>query len=717
MEIKLLNCNEIINIYSKYGFTYEKTNTYNDILIFTIQSGHYHNADIINLDHPNNIENLEKAFEEYSSAGYACIKRKYESIEKVRTSLFDGFFSVKNTKKHLQREYESHVKQIIGSFPDGSKYTYIDSTYLINNQIGEKNVVEEIACRLNENKPILFIVEAAAGFGKTCTAYELLSNIIKSEKSIIPLFSELSRNRQAKIFHYVLLDEIDRSFPNLNSQLVKDQILNGKVPVILDGFDELLHDSNQKDETKLSSTYNTEPMLKTISELLKDSAKIILTTRRTALFDGNDFTDWVEEHTELFDIFRIKINEPTISDWIPHDRFQKLSNVNYPISKLNNPVLLSYLRFINDVDFENCIADPQLIVDKYFESMLERERKRQDLQILPEDQSKILKEIAQYFIVNNYTSEEKEFLHLHIEEKFETFLESTRKYYQPEDRPTIDELINKLTSHALLDRNGATENKIGFVNDFVLGHYVVPNILETDEWIGDKIFIEPAVIATTPTSDYKREQLWEALDTYFHLEDDLSQKVSISLKLKSGILFDLSDALLDRVSINSIELGSNIIQNFTFYNCIFKDVLFNLNNFDSVAFVECKFFNSKIKGSCQSLSEMGCIGQDDEFYTLLNNLDTNSESDYSDETPLLFNFNEVDIYILEKFWPKGRPTFYKHRHHNAICGNSRVRLSDLIRSIKNLKKMKILLTPDKEDFYELNINHITSIKTALGKND
>ncbi|MFV5589872.1 NACHT domain-containing protein [Acinetobacter variabilis] len=709
----MLNRNEIITIYQKYGFNYEKNSDYKDVLVFTLQSGHYHNADIINLAHPNNIDNLEKAFDEYSEAGYACIKRKYDSIDNVKNSLFDGFFSVKNTKKHLKREYDSHVKQIIGSFPDGSTYKYIDSTYEINNKIGEKNVVEEISTRLNENKPILFIIEAAAGFGKTCTAYELLSNIINNEKNMIPLFSELSRNRQAKIFHYVLLDEIDRSFPNLNSQLVKDQILNGKVPVILDGFDELLHDPNQKDETKLSATYNTEPMLKTISDLLKDSAKIILTTRRTALFDGNDFTEWVEEHNELFDIYRIKINEPTITDWLPNERFQKLKQTNYPILKLNNPVLLSYLRFINDQEFETCIADPQLIVDKYFLSMLERERKRQDLQILPEDQSKILQEIAQYLISNNYTAEEKEFLHIYIEEKFEQFLEGIRKYYQAEDRPTIDELINKLTSHALLDRSGMTENKIGFVNDFVLGHYVVPNILDTQEWIGDKIFIEPAVLATTPTSEDKRAHLWKALETYFHLEDDLNFKVNISIKLINGVFFPLEDAFIDRISINNITLGTDPVRNFTFYNCTFTNVSFNLDNFDTVVFVECKFFNSTVTGSCESLSKMGCSGQDDEFFNLLDHLDKEEELEVDDT----LNLNEIEIYILEKFWPKGRSTFHKHRHHNFICGNSRFKLTELISSIKNLKRRKILLTPVKEDFYELNIENINLIKTALGKND
>lgn len=710
-----LNRSEVISIYQNYGFSYERQANYDDILVFTIQSGHYHNADIISLETSANDEQIEIVFDKYSNAGYACIKRKYESVESVKSSLFNGFFSVKNTKKHLKREYESHVKQIIGSLPDGSEYKYIESTYEINSKVGEKSVVQEISGRLNEEKPILFIIEAAAGFGKTCTAFELLYEIIENERSMVPLFSELSRNRQAKIFHYVLLDEIDRSFPNLSSQLVKDQILNGRVPVILDGFDELLHDPNKSDETKLSHAYNTEPMLKTISDLLTNSSKIILTTRRTALFDGDDFSDWVEEHSELFDIYRIKINEPTITDWIPFDRYNQLQQTSYPISQLNNPVLLSYIRFISDEKFDNCIAEPQLIVDQYFTSMLERERKRQDLQILPDDQSRILKNIAQYFIENNYTSEEKEFLHLHLEESFENFLEGVRKYYQAEDRPSIDELINKLTSHALLDRASINEDKIGFVNDFVLGHFVIPNITDNDEWVGDKIFIEPAVTAATPTDEMKRISLWNSLKTYFELEDDLAFKVGVAIKLNNRICFDLKDSIIYRVSINDITLGTNLVDNFTFYNCTFKNVNFNLDNFKNVNFVECKFFESVVTGICDSLNELGCSGVEDSFYTLLALSNDSSEIDTSSDcTP----FSEIDIYILEKFWPRGRPTFEKHRHRGTIYSQGKkYSQPELIKSIKKLKKQRILLTPDKEDFYELNIEKINLIKKVLGKSE
>ncbi|MCA4435093.1 NACHT domain-containing NTPase [Acinetobacter baumannii] len=712
----MLNRNEIIDIYKSYGFIFERTSDYNNILIFTIQSGHYHNADIIDLDYPNNSSAYEKAFEDYSSAGYACIKRKFKNIESVKEGLFEGFFSVENTKNHLKKEYETHVNQIIRSFPENSEYKYINSTYDINNKKGELNPIVEITNRLNEKKPILFIIEAAAGFGKTCTAYEILNHIVTKENNMVPLFSELSRNRQAKIFHYVLLDEIDRSFPNLKSQLVKDQILKGKVPVILDGFDELLHNPN-KHEHNNSSTYNTEPMLKTISDLLTESAKIILTSRRTALFDGDDFAEWVDEHKSMFDIYRIKINEPTITDWLPQERFQKLNRTNYPILKLNNPVLLSYLRFISDDEYTNCIENPELIIDKYFLSMLERERKRQALQLLPAEQSLILKSIAQYFIENNYTTEDKEFLHLHIEDKFEMLLENARKYYQTEDRPSTNELINKLTSHALLDRSGNSEERIGFVNDFVLGHYVVPNIIETEDWLGDKIFIEPAVTATTPTCEDKRNELWESLGTYFYLEDsDLNLKVTSSMKLKSGIFFDLTNQLLDRVNISNLTLGenTNYVKNFTFYNCMFTNVEFYLDNFTDVAFVESKFFDCNYNGYSSSLIEMGCTGQDDIFYDFITNLNKDNEKieGNSEDT-----FNEIELSILDKFWPKGSSSLHKHRHHNAICGYSKYSLTDLIKNLKQLKRRKILLTPDKEDFYEINFEFLPLIKDALGKND
>ena len=95
------------------------------------------------------------------------------------------------------------------------------------------------------------------------------------------------------------LMKLIEAFLDLNSNLVKAEVQNGNVPIILDGFDELLHRTNE-------NTYeNTEPMLSTIGELLKKHAKIILTTRRTAIFDGDEFHNWMDEHSDDFKIIRV----------------------------------------------------------------------------------------------------------------------------------------------------------------------------------------------------------------------------------------------------------------------------------------------------------------------------------------------------------------------------------------------------------------------------
>jgi hypothetical protein len=138
--------------------------------------------------------------------------KKYNTYEEAHKELFDGFFSVETTKERLIKDYKIFTDAIVKIHSSTASYSYINSKYYINGSEGDLNVVSEILDRININKPMLFLIEAAAGFGKTCTAYELLLELVTKNIGKIPLFSELSRNRQAKIFRYVLLDEIDRSF-------------------------------------------------------------------------------------------------------------------------------------------------------------------------------------------------------------------------------------------------------------------------------------------------------------------------------------------------------------------------------------------------------------------------------------------------------------------------------------------------------------------------
>lgn len=709
----MLNSSEVARIYKNYGFKLEVSNNKN-ILVFTLQNGHYHNADIINTGQ-GKLEEIKDVFDNFTRMGFACKIRDYKNNEEVQKGLFDGFFSVKNTKKYLDREYNNHVSQILDSLPENSEYNYINTTYKINNKVGESTVIREITDRLSEKKPILFLIEAAAGFGKTCTAYELLVSFTRSDLSIVPLFSELSRNRQAKIFHYVLLDEIDRSFPSLQSSLVKEQIKSGKVPVILDGFDELLL-NGKMDEESLEQAYNMEPMLNTISELLIDSAKIVLTTRRTAIFDGDDFHEWVNQHVDKFEIIRIKLNEPTISEWLPASRLEKLNRVEFPIQKLNNPVLLSYLRFISENEFDQFIQNPEEIVERYFKTMFERERKRQDLMLLPEQQYKILKEIAEYFISNNCTSEQKEVISNHIQRKFTPLLEESRRIYSAENRPTLEELLNKLTSHALLDRATNAEANIGFVNEFVLGNFVSDIIQESNssEWLGDEIFIEPAILAATPKSKPIRQSLWNALQFFLDLTDRPNLSIPISIKLTGSINFALKENSASSLNIENILIGESPISDFLFMDCIFFNCIFDNVNLTNVTFSNCKFYNCQYTNESDSIYEVGCLGNnDDVYFSYITNLNKSIEVENQESDDI---FQPVEIYILEKFWPVGSTSSFKHRHHNKICSlNHQFKFIEIILGIKSLRKRKILLEPDKTDFYELNYDHIIDIKTALGR--
>lgn len=353
---------KLTEIYKRYGFEMAKTYEKEQILVFTIKNGYFDNADIVKLAEESN---SDAAFKCFSDAGYACSIRTVLTAEQAEEQLFKGFFSVDSILARLKNDYIRFTEGIVAPYSETARYKYINAPYQINGRTGISTPADEIASRLGAKKPTLFLVEAAAGFGKTCTAYELLHLLIERGE-YLPLFSELSRDRQAVIFRYILLSEIDRSFPVLSSRLVQTEMKNGRVITILDGFDELLRKSEDGGDFE-----NKEPMLETIGEVLTGSAKIILTTRRTVLFEGDAFHNWVEKHSEEFDLIKIRISEPQVKDWLPDFRLDTLRNTGLNIENIANPVLLSYLRCISDDDFNQVSSTPQLLVEKYFEFMLD----------------------------------------------------------------------------------------------------------------------------------------------------------------------------------------------------------------------------------------------------------------------------------------------------------------------------------------------------------
>lgn len=693
------------SIYESYGFEFAGTFSDEKILVFTIKNGYFDNADIVAL---TSDVNTDEIFNQFSRMKYACTVRFFSSLKQVEDQLFTGFFSVSTILDKLNSNYEKFTTALVKPFSEHAEYKYINVKYSINGKAGDTSPYDEVITRLDQDKPVLFLIEAAAGFGKTCTAYELVKKIIEGKK-YLPFFSELSRNRKARIFRYILLDEIDRTFPILKSKLVQAEITSGRVITILDGFDELLHKNEDTSDFE-----NSESMLETIGEYLTGNAKIVLTTRRTVLFEGDAFYDWVENHKEEFDLVTIKLSEPEVRDWIVPDRLAALEQTELDINNISNPVLLSYLRCIPDDLFTKVLLNPSSIVDSYFGFMLERERERQDLRIDIIKQQIILDDICEDMHKYGYTSEHREYIVDNILMKNIEIIEDSLSYYSTAEKPSKEEIANKLASHALLDRSTTESNKIGFINEFVLGHFVARNILKNKEWLSDDLrFIEPAVISYQPRTQLHKTQLLSALEQSLEFLN-YSAKIDVNVRLSRHINYPLINGECESVYFNGVLIGEKEIENFQFNECTFLNCIFDISNIKNVTFLNSKFYDGKVIGvPSGNIYVLGSNG-DSEFNSALNNI-LEKETDQNQE--ISSKEDDAEVYILEKFWPTGREGIaYKHRPIKGLCqATAQFKPNELFSAIDRLKRKNILVDPRNLQFAEINLAEIQNIRRILGK--
>jgi hypothetical protein len=693
-------------IYKQYGFELAKTYEEDDVLVFTLKTGYFDNADIVPL---SNESNTQKAFDEFQKIGFACTIRTIKSPEQAEIELFNGFFSVDSILQRLGNDYKKFTSNIVIQYSENAAYRYINAPYQINSKPGSTSPTDEIISRLENEKPTLFLIEAAAGFGKTCTAYELVNELIK-RKSQLPFFSELSRNRQAVIFRHILLDEIDNKFPTLNSKLVQSEMKNGRVITILDGFDELLRKSEEGNEFQ-----NKEPMLETISEFLTGRAKIVLTTRRTVLFEGDAFHEWVDSHSEIFDIIRIKISEPKVSDWLDNQRLESLNLSGIDIKKLANPVLLSYLRCIDDQEFIQATSDSHALVEKYFDFMLTREMTRQDLKIPPEKQSQILKSIAEDMISFGYTSETREYIVDQIERTSLKIIDEAIAQYPAGQKPTREGISNKLASHALLDRSNSEPNKIGFINEFAFGNYIGKVILESKDFLNDDLrFIEPTAISYQPRSLATKQSLWVKLKPSLDFLTSTDQ-IDISARIHGRIDFPLISSEAQHLTLDSLDLGEDKIENFIFNECTFTNCTFYPSKLKDITFLNCRFFDNSVRAEKSGglIHVLGGQGNSETIDLLIS-----SNTPDAKITPP--NRHEIaERFVLEKFWPVGRTTIsHKHRPIKGIVSNcGELRPEEVYDAVDSLKKRNILLEPIHTAFVEINFNEIGAIREILNKGD
>ena len=324
---------DLIKLYENYGFNYRGDLSSTNEIVFTITQGVFDNAIIIKTDNSQD----KKLESELNDLGFHVNTEKLISFKNIENKLFKGFFSVEKTKSLFSNDYRNHIQNIAKSFPTSNiSYTYIHSSFHKDGNYYDngKDILQDIQSEINTNGPKLILIEAPAGFGKTCTAYEIGQMISNQDDEHLVLFAELSRDRHAKIFNHVLQRELARSFPAVSASLVSKEIQAGKVVVILDGFDELL---NEREDEKFQFE-KSQAMLETIGKMLKFNAKIILTTRKTAILQGDDFDEWISEHSNNFEFMRYTLKEPSARNWLSSDRANRLIQHHINIKNLANPV-------------------------------------------------------------------------------------------------------------------------------------------------------------------------------------------------------------------------------------------------------------------------------------------------------------------------------------------------------------------------------------------
>lgn len=594
MDIK-----KIENIYSTYGF--EIKNDDSELLISLYKKGRYFGVDIIIIaesDRSTNKANLLK--DEYAKLGYAVNIKSGVNEDEIELELFKSFFSYESTKNRLKKKYTDFVAKQTKTLV-GNQYEYIGSPFeLFDGDLNEnpKDLLQNVLNILQRAEPQLVILEAAAGYGKTCAAYEILDILINQDTKIIsPLFTELSKNRGAKIFRYILLDEIDVEFPTLNSELVINEIKKGRIPLIIDGFDELLEKVNVSNIDISSAFDEIETMLDTIGHLLEHNAKIILTTRKTAIFNGAEFEKWYVKWQNKFAVSRFSIKEPRIKDWLGEIRFEIVKNKNIPIQYIANPVILTYLKNISNPEFALQIENPELLVKQYFDKMLEREQERQHLIITIEKQYEIFKNVAKMLLEFDITVESKEFFKEIIKDQNYKLLEYTRTLYSGQEKPTLDNLVDTLATHALLDRKGRDESQIGFINDFVLGVLIGEIICETPVDIIERDYsfymLDLACTAYKVQNRENKFLLWQKMDSVRKKLQPVSV-FNYDIILREQLVRNYQELSLYDTTFFNIKFEDYEIKNTVFFNCYFKNCVFDTTVLKGISFVDCTFDNCSV---------------------------------------------------------------------------------------------------------------------------
>ena len=699
--------------YQRYGFKLESERP--GLRVYTARFGGFFFSELVKLNDRIN-SGTEKV--ELEKMGFSCREVVCESVEETEKILFKQHFQFLSSIKRLHMQYRNFKKAQTNYL--GSQYKYISSRYEYNGSLQSGDLIKDLTNIFIEDGAHLIFLEAAAGFGKTCSAYEVLNQILSISDNVIPIFTELSRNRGARIFRYVLLDEIDRNY-DVSSSVVMDEITAGRMPLIIDGFDELISKSNSQDNSDSDIDFvNSEPMLQTIAMLLRNESKVLITTRSSAVYVSSEFETWLSSLTEDgVQVHQFLLKNPLVEDWFEGKpaRIRSIIDSGVPIEQISNPVLLSHLVNLTDAEFESNCSTSEDIISFYFSKLLSREKIRQDLMMEENDQLYILKRIAEYMLDNDVTAEAQDVLRKVIFDDVDCLkiLERTSHLYLGESRISIPEIVDKIIVHALFDRN-RTENLISFINDFVLGALqgeVVCTYKDKD-WVGSSSQLDRILTAFSCFSEKDRTDLWEHLSLMRDAGDQL-EKLKIDTILKQKPVSSYESITIEEYEFNRIDFKPPInFTNCTFVRCQFDLCVFYTEAFcENIGFVDCVFRScSHVNFSCDLYWEQSCsFEKSDDLKAIF----TNSQGSMSaGRARKAVSYERL---VLLRFWPQGRGHFTLKKRASTLFKGSPVNKHRYIsEAIETLVKKGILIS-DRGKTFVLNSAQLDEISSILGRKE
>lgn len=605
-----MDYSEFDRIYNLYGYT---PVDYDGIRVYEFRHGRYFGVDILVEKGEESSSAVKKISQAYKKENFSIAIKSTESFENIELDLFKSFFQVEALKRIMNKRYEDFEAKQLNGLPQGAKYQYISGKFLSRYYSSSDNwdlgfsedehsdsVLNHIISEVySNNGPSLVLIEAAAGYGKTCTAYELIHRLCKSNKETLPLYIELSRNREATIFRHILQNEIELQFQNIvTSDVVLYQISKGRIPVVIDGFDELL----SKDTALGTKDYHkVEGILNTLFDLLHENAKIIITSRKTAIFSSEDFFSWSTTAKSRFNLLRISLSEPSVGDWLNGEQIKVLEENHFPVENVSNPVLLSYIRNLS-LDELKEVSNSNSLVDKYFDLLLNREIQRQNLLMNASLQMRIFLKLARFMCEFNIKSEEKSLIKSLILDYntsiFNEYIDSFPGY----PKPTFDDLAETLSNHVLLDRK--SNGTVGFINDFILGTLIGDNIITgkfSEHYTNCKLdsvieedFASLAVTAFRVQSSEKKSSLCKCLDDFdcsysqdYQFQKDVYLRSSLSTT-------QYSDIAIKDMTVTDKLLGSpSQFKNMVFSSCLFIRCVFRKAAFEQSGLIDCKLTDCK----------------------------------------------------------------------------------------------------------------------------